>query len=251
MLEDIVKDLESITDPDLEKGIYFSRKEIVDMLKRIQQFLFPEYYTYTDSVDVSVLHRLLTKYMPEETAMCFLKSLPSLKKLALSDLQAIYDGDPAAKSKREVLICYPGFYAIFIYRIAHALHELKADLIPRILTEYAHEKTGIDIHPGATIQHSFCIDHGTGIVIGETATIGHHVKLYQGVTIGAKSFELDEFGNPVKSGKRHPDIGDYVVIYANATILGGTTKVGNHCVVGGNVWLTHSLKDYERILNQQ
>ena len=155
MLEDIVKELESITDSDLEKGIYLSRKEIVDMLKRIQQFLFPEYYTYTESVDISVLHTLLTKYMPEETAMRILKSLPTLKKLVLSDLQAIYDGDPAAKSKREVLICYPGFYAIFIYRIAHALHELKVDLIPRILTEYAHEKTGIDIHPGATIQHSF------------------------------------------------------------------------------------------------
>ena len=106
------------------------------------------------------------------------------------------------------------------------------------------KKPGLIYIPEQLFQHSFCIDHGTGIVIGETATIGHHVKLYQGVTIGAKSFELDEFGNPVKSGKRHPDIGDYVVIYANATILGGTTKVGNHCVVGGNVWLTHSLKDY-------
>ena len=115
------------------------------------------------------------------------------------------------------------------------------------MTEYAHEKTGIDINPGAVIGHHFCIDHGTGIVVGETAVLGDHVKLYQGVTIGAKSFELDENGNPVKGGKRHPDIGNHVVIYANATILGGTTKIGDHCVIGGNVWLTHSVPEGETV----
>ena len=159
----------------------------------------------------------------------------------MSDIQAIYDGDPAARSKAEIVLCYPGFYAISIYRIAHVLYTLGIPYIPRVMSEYAHEKTGIDINPGATIGEAFCIDHGTGIVIGETATIGRHVKLYQGVTIGARSFELDEEGNPVKSGKRHPDIGDNVIIYANATILGGDTHVGNRSVIGGNVWLIHSV----------
>ena len=139
------------------------------------------------------------------------------------------------------MITYPGFRAISIFRIAHELYALGAPLIPRIMTEYAHERTGIDIHPGATVGEYFFIDHGTGIVIGETTTIGNHVKLYQGVTLGAKSFELDENGNPVKKIKRHPDIGNHVVIYANATILGGNTRIGDNSVIGGNTWLTHSV----------
>ena len=139
------------------------------------------------------------------------------------------------------MISYPGFYAITVFRIAHELYRLRAPLIPRIMTEYAHGKTGIDIHPGATIGEYFFIDHGTGIVIGETTVIGDHVKLYQGVTLGAKSFELDENGNPVKGIKRHPNIGNRVVIYANATILGGNTTIGDDSVIGGNTWLTHSV----------
>ena len=173
----------------------------------------------------------------------FIQTLPAIKKVLLKDLKAIYEGDPAAIDEAEVLITYPGFRTITIYRIAHQLWLLGVPMIPRILTEYAHSRTGIDIHPGATIGEAFCIDHGTGIVIGETATLGHHVKLYQGVTIGAKSFELDENGNPVKGGKRHPDIGNHVVIYANATILGGSTVIGDHCTIGGSVWLTHSLPE--------
>lgn len=173
----------------------------------------------------------------------FIEALPGIKRVLLKDLQAIYEGDPAAIDRAEVLITYPGFRTITIYRIAHQLWLEGIPMIPRILTEYAHSRTGIDIHPGATIGEAFCIDHGTGIVIGETATLGHHVKLYQGVTIGAKSFELDENGNPVKGGKRHPDIGNHVVIYANATILGGNTVVGDHCTIGGSVWLTHSLPE--------
>ena len=161
--------------------------------------------------------------------------------MLLKDVEALYEGDPAAVSREEVMICYPGFYAISIYRLAHELQLLEAPLIPRIMTEFAHEKTGIDIHPGATIGEYFFIDHGTGIVIGETTTIGNHVKLYQGVTLGARSFELDENGNPVKKIKRHPDIGNHVVIYANATILGGDTVIGDDCVIGGNTWLTHSV----------
>ena len=171
----------------------------------------------------------------------FITRLPEIRAMLLKDVDALYEGDPAAVSREEVMICYPGFYAISIYRLAHELQLLEAPLIPRIMTEYAHEKTGIDIHPGATVGEYFFIDHGTGIVIGETTTIGNHVKLYQGVTLGARSFELDENGNPVKKIKRNPDIGNHVVIYANATILGGNTTIGDHCVIGGNTWLTHSV----------
>ena len=170
-----------------------------------------------------------------------------MKQELLTDLQSIYDGDPAAKTKAEILLCYPGFYAISIYRMAHVLYTLNIPYMPRIMTEFAHEKTGIDINPGAVIGEYFCIDHGTGIVIGETAVIGHHVKLYQGVTIGAKSFDLDENGNPKKSGKRHPNIGNHVIIYANATILGGDTTIGENSIIGGNTWLIHSVPANSKI----
>ena len=177
----------------------------------------------------------------EDITAAFLSRLPEIRAYVETDLQAAYDGDPAASSKAEVIIAYPGLYAITVNRLAHALYQLKVPLIPRIMTEYAHSRTGIDIHPGAQIGRFFFIDHGTGIVIGETTTIGDHVKLYQGVTLGARSFELDENGNPVKKIKRHPDIGNHVVIYANATILGGDTVIGDGCVIGGNTWLTHSV----------
>ena len=140
------------------------------------------------------------------------------------------------------MLSYPGFYAVLVYRIAHEFYIRGIPFISRMMTEHAHEKTGIDIHAGASIGEYFFIDHGTGIVIGETTTIGDHVKIYQGVTLGAKSFELDGDGNPVKGIKRHPDIGNNVIIYANATILGGNTRVGDGCVIGGNVWLTHSVE---------
>lgn len=184
---------------------------------------------------------------PEGTTAEFLSRLPHVKELLLKDVEALYEGDPAAVCREEVLICYPGFYAISIYRMAHELYTLSVPLLPRIMTEYAHEKTGIDIHAGATVGEYFFIDHGTGIVIGETTVIGDHVKLYQGVTLGAKSFEVDENGNPVKSIKRHPNIGNHVIIYANATILGGNTFVGDGSVIGGNVWLTHSTEPGSKI----
>ena len=145
------------------------------------------------------------------------------------------------------MLTYPAFEAISIFRIAHVLFELHVPLLPRVMTEYAHRLTGVDIHPGAKIGPYFFIDHATGVVVGETCTIGEHVKLYQGVTLGAKSFETDENGNPVKGIKRHPDIGNHVVIYANATILGGNTVIGDHCVIGGNVWLTHSVPPGQKI----
>ena len=179
-----------------------------------------------------------------------INSLPDILEVLKTDIQAGYEGDPAAKSPDEVIITYPAFFAIAVYRIAHRLYEMGVPMIPRVMTEQAHEATGIDIHPGATIGRYFFIDHGTGVVIGETTTIGEHVKLYQHVTLGAKSFDLAEDGTPIKGIKRHPDIGDRVVIYAGATILGGNTRIGNDCVVGGNVWLTHSLADGETIITK-
>ena len=178
----------------------------------------------------------------DEVCGSFLRRLPYVKKLLVLDVQALYEGDPAAVSPDEVLLCYPGLIAISVYRLAHELFLLKVPLLPRMMTEYAHEKTGIDIHPGAVIGESFFIDHGTGIVIGETTVIGDRVKIYQGVTLGAKSFHADENGIPVKKIKRHPNIGNDVTIYANATILGGNTTIGDGCVIGGNTWLTHSVE---------
>ncbi len=239
------------------------RTKIVDIIKASQVILLPRFYSYLGLTTEDCL-LLIRTTLKEEIDAClviagrededasalteaFLEKMTEVKKLLLTDIQAIYEGDPAAKSKAEVILCYPGFYAISIYRIAHVLYELNVPYIPRIMTEYAHEKTGIDINPGAVIGPYFCIDHGTGIVIGETAVLGHHVKLYQGVTLGARSFELDAKGLPVKGGKRHPDIGDNVVIYANATILGGDTRIGNNVTIGGNVWLIHSVPDGETV----
>lgn len=181
----------------------------------------------------------------------FMQSVPKIAEYLNKDIQAAYDGDPAAKSKTEIMLAYPAFEAISTFRIAHELLEAGVPLLPRILTEHAHKITGIDIHPGATIGHSFFIDHGTGVVIGETCVIGDNVKLYQGVTLGAKSFPKDASGNPVKGIKRHPNIGNNVVIYAGATILGGDTFIGDDSVIGGNVWLIHSVPAGSKIMNNQ
>ena len=171
-----------------------------------------------------------------------MEKLPKIRLMLKTDIQAAYEGDPAAMSQDEIIVAYPAFTAISAYRVAHELYVMKVPLIPRIISEYAHRRTGIDIHPGAAIGEYFFIDHGTGVVIGETATIGHRVKLYQHVTIGAKSFDAAPDGTLVKGIKRHPDIGNNVVIYAGATILGGNTRIGDNCVIGGNVWLTHSVE---------
>lgn len=200
-----------------------------------------------------LLERMLETAMPgctntEELVKEFMNELPAIKEVLETDILAAYEGDPAAINAVEIMLAYPAFEAISIFRLAHKLYEMKVPLIPRMMTEYAHRITGIDIHPGATIGPYFFIDHGTGVVVGETTTIGHHVKLYQGVTLGAKSFELDENGNPVKGIKRHPNIGNNVVIYAGATILGGNTYIGDNCVIGGNVWLTHSVEAGRMVL---
>jgi serine O-acetyltransferase len=175
----------------------------------------------------------------------FFDDLQLIQKKLLQDVSAMLSGDPAAKSQREVIRTYPGFYAIAAYRIAHAMQRLNVEGIPRIITEYAHSKTGIDIHPGAKIGDHFFIDHGTGVVVGETCVIGSHVKIYQGVTLGALSVEKGD-----ASKKRHPTIADRVVIYAGATILGGDTVVGHDSIVGGNVWLTRSVPPFSKIYYQ-
>lgn len=185
-----------------------------------------------------------------ETTHEFIKSLPDIRKRMVTDVEAMYLGDPAAKSFAEVIFCYPSIRAVTNYRIAHRLEELGIPLIPRFIAEMAHSETGIDIHPGAVIGDYFAIDHGTGVVIGSTCIIGHHVKIYQGVTLGARSFELDDRGNPVKGIPRHPIVEDHVVIYAGATILGRIT-IGHHSVVGGNVWVTHNLPPESRVVQKK
>jgi serine O-acetyltransferase len=179
--------------------------------------------------------------LAQQKTIEFLQRLPELRKRLEVDVQAAFEGDPAAKSYPEIIFCYPGVEAVTVYRLAHELLLLGVPLIPRMMTELAHSKTGIDIHPGARIGSSFFIDHGTGVVIGETCDIGSHVKLYQGVTLGALSFPRDAAGNIIRGMKRHPTLEDDVVVYANATILGGDTVIGHHAVIGSNVWLTHSV----------
>jgi serine O-acetyltransferase len=180
--------------------------------------------------------------------VAFLEQLPELRKVLAMDVEAAYAGDPACKSLDEVIFCYPGLEAITVYRLAHLLHHLKVPLIPRMMTEWAHSKTGIDIHPGANIGHYFFIDHGTGVVLGETCDIGQWVKLYQGVTLGALSFPTDNEGNLVRGTKRHPTIEDRVVIYANATVLGGQTVIGHDSVIGSSVWLTRSVAPHTTVM---
>ncbi len=180
--------------------------------------------------------------------LMFLERIPELRARLATDVQAAYDGDPACKSLDEVIFCYPGLEAITVYRLAHVLYELSIPFIPRMMTEWAHSRTGIDIHPGATIGNHFFIDHGTGVVIGETTEIGEHVKLYQGVTLGALSFKTDEEGKLVRGHKRHPTLEDRVVIYASATILGGNTVIGHDAVIGSSVWLTHSVTPHATVV---
>ncbi len=237
------------------------RREVVRVLKALQALLFPlcfrrENPRMSDEALLESTARDLTdqlssalRFSEEEadpTDLCdrFLSRLPAIKRLLLLDVEALYEGDPAAVCREEVLICYPGFYAISIYRLAHELYLLHVPLLPRIMTEFAHEKTGIDIHPGATIGEYFFIDHGTGIVVGETTKIGNHVKVYQGVTLGALS---TRGGRALNNVKRHPTIEDDVTIYSGASILGGETVIGKGSVVGGNTFITKSVPAGTRV----
>lgn len=185
----------------------------------------------------------------EEIALRFIDELPEVKRLLYTDVEAMFQNDPAAPNYGEVIYCYPIVNTMTHYRLAHVLHKMQVPVIPRIITEQAHSKTGIDIHPGATIGEYFAIDHGTGVVIGETAIIGSHVTLYQGVTLGAKSFKYDSDGNMLNV-PRHPIIEDNVTVYSNASILGRIT-IGHNSVIGGNIWLTHDVPPYSRILQSK
>ncbi|MBR4427408.1 MAG: serine acetyltransferase [Spirochaetales bacterium] len=249
---------------DREKYIGYSglKDQTIKLVSKLRSIMYPEIFeecpcTATTVIESSVeaekiLKELIPWVMPDADVdpmiEKILKSLEEIKEVLETDVQAAYDGDPAARSKTEIMLAYPGFEAMSIFRIAHLLHTMGIPYLPRIMTEYAHNHTGIDIHPGATIGRYFFIDHGTGVVIGETTVIGEHVKLYQGVTLGAKSFSLGEDGNPIKGVDRHPKIGNNVVIYSGATILGGDTHIGDNSVIGGNVWLTHSVPANSTIL---
>lgn len=222
---------------------------IGDLLDSIYSRLTEEIYrSVRPACDLSRDLCLHCHSIAEDQSLDLLQRIPELRRQLSEDVQAAYDGDPAAKSADEVIVAYPAIYTISVYRVAHELNRIGVPLLPRMMTEYAHSKTGIDIHPGARIGRGFFIDHGTGVVIGETTMIGDGVKLYQGVTIGALSFAKDEEGQVVRGKKRHPTIEDNVVIYAGATILGGETVIGEGSVVGGNVWLTRSVPPHTRVI---
>lgn len=237
------------------------RKLSYDFLKQTFELFFPHFHE-KKSADLkeltaafeqleSILKRILTPLeitlsRPiDQISQNFLTQMPMLYQDIWNDAVAIFKGDPAANSVDEVILAYPGFYAIAVYRIAHLFYNDDIPIFPRILTEHAHQITGIDIHPGAKIGASFCIDHGTGVVIGETTVIGTNVKLYQGVTLGALSVEKQ-----LANTKRHPTIEDNCIIYAQATILGGSTIVGHNSIIGGNVWLTESVAPYSTVYHQ-
>lgn len=238
-----------------------SNKKIAQWAVALLHLLFPERNSnsfvnvaevkdaFTESkaelLEILLKTKACTVCNNEAIAEEFYQKLPDLYQRMLTDAHALLSGDPAAKSIREVIRIYPGFTAIGIYRLAHELHKAQVPLIPRILTEYAHSKTGIDIHPGAVIGEALYIDHGTGLVIGETCRIGKYVKLYQGVTLGALSVEKE-----MADTQRHPIIEDHVIIYAGATILGGETVIGHHSTIGGNVWLTSSIEPYTTVYHQ-
>ncbi|MDH3882401.1 MAG: serine acetyltransferase, partial [Desulfobacteraceae bacterium] len=183
----------------------------------------------------------------QKMALALLESIPSIRKTLGTDVRAVYEGDPAAKSHDEIIFSYPGIFAMTVFRVAHKLFELQVPLLPRIMTEHAHSLTGIDIHPGADIGESFVIDHGTGVVIGETTFIGKNVRIYQGVTLGALSLPKDA-GEQLRGKKRHPTIEDDVIVYSGATILGGDTVIGARSVIGGNVWITKSVPPETKVI---
>ena len=235
------------------------RDRVQRMTERLIDALFPNYASVPTTCEqaleeaADLAERCLMTVLCEpddvqSASEALFFALPEIRRRLELDLYAAYRGDPAARDLDEIVLCYPAFFAIAVYRLAHVLYRAKVPLLPRVMTEFAHTRTGIDIHPGAEIGDGFFIDHGTGVVIGETTTIGSDVKIYQHVTLGAKSFDVGEDGTPVKGIKRHPDIGDRVVIYAGATVLGGQTRIGNDSIIGGSVWLTHSVEAGKMVL---
>ena len=251
---------------------------IVDIIDKLREILFPGYFTrekidpvnlkYNIGQSVSILFGMLSEQIThsmrhdcfrydlpcreceeqgQNIALAFLESIPSIRKTLATDVRATYDGDPAANSYDEIIFSYPGMFAVTVYRAAHMLFEYQVPLLPRIMTEHAHSLTGIDIHPGAEIGERFVIDHGTGVVIGETTVIGKNVRIYQGVTLGALSLPKDA-GERLRGKKRHPTIEDDVIIYSGATILGGDTVIGARSVIGGNVWITESVPPDTKVI---
>jgi len=254
------------------------KREVIAILRSCQEVLFPGYFgqqelykwnlRYHLGDQLYILARCLRREVTKafvmpgprqlepkeaelkagEVVFRFLEGLPRIMGLVAGDVEAAYDGDPAATGFEEIIMAYPGFKAVYTYRLAHLLYLEEVPLIPRIMTEFAHNETGVDIHPGAKIGRYFFIDHGTGVVVGETTQIGDRVKLYQGVTLGALSFPKDQRGRLVRGTRRHPTIEDDVVVYAGATILGGDTVIGRGAVIGGNVWLTTSVPPGTRVM---
>lgn len=258
-----------------------SRREIVEIVKDFVKILFPGYFSkekvdplnlkYKVGLSVSnlfkkVAEQIINSFRHEcfrydkpcevciekgyESVAELFKKIPALRKVLATDVKATFDGDPAAQNYDEIIFSYPGIFAITVYRVAHELYKMDIPLIPRIMTEYAHSVTGIDIHPGATIDERFAIDHGTGVVIGETTLIGKNVRLYQGVTLGALSLPKDA-GQIYKGVKRHPTLEDGVIVYSGTTILGGDTVIGKSAVIGGNVWLTESVPPDTMVLMEE
>lgn len=269
--------VDSYSSPDfviqhINRRLLPSREAIIDIITTVQELIFPGYFGLSglDETNIGTRTQTLVEDLYEQLseqitrslvlddvtiiedvnelprqaenrALAFIEAIPELRNALSQDVQAAYDGDPAARSYDEIIFSYPGVFAVMVYRIAHCLCQLDVPLIPRVMTEYAHSKTGIDIHPGAEIGNSFFIDHGTGVVIGETTVIGNNVKIYQGVTLGALSLPKNKRGELLRGVKRHPTLEDNVIIYSGATILGGNTVVGEGSIIGGNVWLTHSV----------
>ncbi|MEJ2640397.1 MAG: serine acetyltransferase [Desulfosarcinaceae bacterium] len=254
---------------------------VVDMVAKFRELLFPGYYTrekldpinlrYTLGRTVTELYDILAEQVThtirhdclrydqpcsdceergQKIALTVMETIPDIRRVLATDVEAAYEGDPAAKSHDEIIFSYPGIYALTIYRVAHKLFELGVPLLPRSMTEHAHSVTGIDIHPGATIGERFVIDHGTGVVIGETTEIGNDVRIYQGVTLGALSLPKGA-GDKLRGRKRHPTIEDDVIIYSGATILGGDTVIGARSVIGGNVWMTRSVPPDTTVLMEE
>ena len=251
------------------------RREIVEVLRLLQEVVHPGFFGETTLFRANLrdhladvlfrvhvrlsdqVEKALAPHDPDGAAgrapgivTSLFEALPAIADMVADDVRAAFDGDPAATGFDEIILAYPGVKAVFTYRVAHALHSLGVPLIPRVMTEFAHLETGVDIHPGARIGRSFFIDHGTGTVIGETTDIGNNVKLYQGVTLGALSFPKNERGELIRGTKRHPTVEDDVVIYAGATILGGETVIGRGSVIGGSVWLTSSVPPGMRVTLQ-
>ena len=276
------KIIESCTDTGCFTHVDFepipSKQSVIDIIEKLREVIFPGYFNrekldpvnlkyymgqtvsllfdlISEQVTLSIRHDCFRYDKPcnecrdrgHEVALALLEEIPGIREILATDIQAAYDGDPAARSTDEIIFSYPGIFAITIYRVAHKLHDLGVPLLPRIMTEHAHNLTGIDIHPGARIGERFCIDHGTGIVIGETTEIGRDVRIYQGVTLGALSLPKDA-GEMLRGKKRHPTIEDDVIIYSGATILGGDTVIGTRSVIGGNVWITHSVPPDTKVI---